>query len=37
MLFEFQQTTQCYIPEDNILHNHRCENLLHCKLLSSEI
>jgi hypothetical protein len=23
----FQQTTRRYIPEDNILHNHRCENL----------
>jgi hypothetical protein len=22
-----QQTTQRYIPEDDILHNHRCENL----------
>lgn len=24
---EFQQTTPCYIPEDNIVYNHRCENL----------
>jgi hypothetical protein len=24
---DFQQTTQHYIPEDNTLHNHRCENL----------
>jgi hypothetical protein len=23
----FQQTSQFYIPEDIILHNHRCENL----------
>jgi hypothetical protein len=23
----FQRTTRRYIPEDNILHNHRCENL----------
>jgi hypothetical protein len=23
----FQQTTWHYIPEDGILHNHRCENL----------
>jgi hypothetical protein len=23
----FQQTTWHYIPEDSILHNHRCENL----------
>jgi hypothetical protein len=31
MLVEFQQTTQCYIPEDRILYNHRCEDLLHIK------
>jgi hypothetical protein len=24
---DFQRTTQCYIPEDRILHNHRRENL----------
>jgi hypothetical protein len=24
---DFQRTTQCYIPEDSTLHNHRCENL----------
>jgi hypothetical protein len=24
---EFQLTTRPYIPEDNTLHNHRCENL----------
>jgi hypothetical protein len=23
----FQQTTQCYIPEDQTLHNHCCKNL----------
>jgi hypothetical protein len=24
---KFQLTTRSYIPEDNTLHNHRCENL----------
>jgi hypothetical protein len=24
---DFQQTTERYTPEDNTLHNHRCENL----------
>jgi hypothetical protein len=24
---DFQQSAQRYIPEDNSLHNHRCENL----------
>jgi hypothetical protein len=24
---DFQRTTRRYIPEDVILHNHRCENL----------
>jgi hypothetical protein len=24
---DFQRTTRSYIPEDSILHNHRCENL----------
>jgi hypothetical protein len=24
---DFQRTTRCYIPEDSILYNHRCENL----------
>jgi hypothetical protein len=24
---DFQWTTQCYVPEDSTLHNHRCENL----------
>jgi hypothetical protein len=24
---DIQRTTRCYIPEDGILHNHRCENL----------
>jgi hypothetical protein len=24
---EFQRTTRCHIPEDDTLHNHRCENL----------
>jgi hypothetical protein len=24
---DFQWTTRRYIPEKNILHNHRCENL----------
>jgi hypothetical protein len=28
---DFQPTTQCYITEDNTLHNHRCENLKSCK------
>jgi hypothetical protein len=27
MLVDFQQTTQRYIPNDRILHNHHCENL----------
>jgi hypothetical protein len=27
MLVDFRRTTQRYIPEDRILHNHRCENL----------
>jgi hypothetical protein len=24
---DFQRATRPYIPEDRILHNHRCENL----------
>jgi hypothetical protein len=24
---DFQRTTRRYIPDNNILHNHRCENL----------
>jgi hypothetical protein len=24
---DFQQTIQCYIPENRTLHNHCCENL----------
>jgi hypothetical protein len=27
MLVATQQTTRCHIPEDDTLHNHRCENL----------
>jgi hypothetical protein len=27
ILVDFQQTTWCYIPDDRILHRHRCENL----------
>jgi hypothetical protein len=26
-IVEIQRNTRCYIPEDRILHNHRCENL----------
>jgi hypothetical protein len=26
MSIDFQRTTRRYIPEDNTLHNHRCEN-----------
>jgi hypothetical protein len=25
---DFQRTTQRYVTEDRILHNHRCENLI---------
>jgi hypothetical protein len=32
MLVDFQWTTRRYIPEDNILHNHRCENLKSYKI-----
>jgi hypothetical protein len=27
MAVDFQQCTQCYIPEDRTVHNHHCENL----------
>jgi hypothetical protein len=27
MSVDFQRTTCCYIPEDNTLHNHSCEDL----------
>jgi hypothetical protein len=27
MSVDFQWTTRCYIPKDNTLHNHRCQNL----------
>jgi hypothetical protein len=32
-LVDFQQTTQCYIPEDRSLHNHCCENLKSYKFM----
>jgi hypothetical protein len=31
-----QQTTRRHIPEDNILHNHRCENLKSCIISSCQ-
>jgi hypothetical protein len=27
MFFDFQRTTQLYIPEERTIHNHLCENL----------
>jgi hypothetical protein len=32
MSVDFQQTIQHYIPEDNTLYNHHCENLKSYKL-----
>jgi hypothetical protein len=35
ILGDFQQTTWHYIPEDRTLHNHCCENIKSCKIITS--
>jgi hypothetical protein len=33
----FQLTKRRHIPEDRLLHNHRCDNLKYCKLTAVNV